>query len=100
MEKDGVFIYPNVGSGNPSSIDPNLLLALNNGGGFGNNGNWMWIMFLWWMSMYNNGNFGYNGTMKMINRVKNNDGCYYIMENSIVIEENEDYNVYYYGRTI
>lgn len=47
-----------------------------------------------------NGNFGYNGTMKMINRVKNNDGCYYIMENSIVIEENEDYNVYYYGRTI
>lgn len=61
MEKDGVFIYPNVGSGNPSSIDPNLLLALNNGGGFGNNGNWMWIMFLWWMSMYNNGNWGYNG---------------------------------------
>lgn len=47
-----------------------------------------------------NGNFGYNGAKKMINRVKNNDGCYYIMENSIVIEENEDYNVYYYGRTI
>ena len=61
MEKDGVFIYPNVGSGNASSIDPNLLLALNNNGGFGGNGNWMWIMFLWWMSMYNNGNWGGNG---------------------------------------
>ena len=61
MKEDGVFIYPNVGSGNASSIDPNLLLALNNNGGFGGNGNWMWIMFLWWMSMYNNGNWGGNG---------------------------------------
>ena len=61
MKEDGVFIYPNVGSGNASGIDPNLLLALNNNGGFGNNGGWMWIMFLWWMSMYNNGNWNGNG---------------------------------------
>lgn len=60
MEKDGVFIYPNVGNGN-TGIDPNLMLALNNNGGFGNNGGWIWIMFLWWMSMYNNGNWGGNG---------------------------------------
>ena len=47
MKDDGVFIYPNIGNGNASSIDPNLLLALNSNGGFGGNGGWMWIMFLW-----------------------------------------------------
>ena len=34
MDKDGIAIFPGVG-GNTSSIDPNLLLAMNNGGGFG-----------------------------------------------------------------
>lgn len=67
-----------------------------------------------------NGNFGYNGTLKMIDKVKNNDKnyyiidmreymrtkkyggqfavevCDYIMKMSKVIEENDDYNVYYY----
>ena len=79
MEKDGVFIYPNVGNGN-SGIDPNLMLALNNNGGFGNNGGWMWIMFLWWMSMYNNGNWagngfgGNNGTGFLANQLNNDAG--------------------------
>ena len=59
MKEDGVFIYPNVGSGNASSIDPNLLLAMNSNGGFGGNGNWMWLIFLWMMWQRNgaNGNF-------------------------------------------
>lgn len=59
MKEDGVFIYPNVGSGNTSSIDPNLLLAMNSNGGFGGNGNWMWLIFLWMMWQRNgaNGNF-------------------------------------------
>lgn len=79
MKDDGVFIYPNVGNGNASSIDPNLLLALNNNGGFGGNGGWMWIMFLWWMSMYNgnwNGNgFGGNsGTGFLANQLNNDAG--------------------------
>ena len=58
MKEDGVFIYPNVGSGS-SSIDPNLLLAMNSNGGFGGNGNWMWLIFLWMMWQRNgaNGNF-------------------------------------------
>ena len=67
-----------------------------------------------------NGNFGYNGTLKMIDKVKDNDKSYYIIDmneykitkvyggqfaleicdyiikNSKIIEENEDYNVYYY----
>lgn len=71
-----------------------------------------------------NGNFGYNGTLKMINKVRDNDKnyyiidmkeyrrtkkyggqfavdlCDYIMKNSKVIEENEDYNVYYYEGAI
>lgn len=56
MKEDGVFIYPNVGSANTSSIDPNLLLAMNSNGGFGGNGNWMWLIFLWMMWQRNGGN--------------------------------------------
>lgn len=79
MEKDGVFVFPGIGNGNNSSIDPALLLALNNGGGFGGNGNWMWIMFLWWMSMYqngwgNNGFGGNNGTGFLANQMNNDAG--------------------------
>lgn len=36
-------MFPEVGN---SGIDPNLMLALNNNGGFGGN-NWIWILFLW-----------------------------------------------------
>ena len=36
-------MFPEMGS---NSIDPNLLMALNNNGGFGGN-NWIWILFLW-----------------------------------------------------
>ena len=77
MDDSKVFMFPE-GATN-STIDPNLLLALNNNGGFGGNGNWMWIMFLWWMSMYNNngwgGNgFGGNGTGFLANQMNNDAG--------------------------
>ena len=36
-------MFPEMGN---SGIDPNLMLALNNNGGFGGN-NWIWILFLW-----------------------------------------------------
>ena len=77
MKEDGVFVFPGMGNNMASSIDPNLLLAMNNNGGFGGNGNWMWIFFLWWMSMYNNGNgFGNNndGTGFISNQLNNNAG--------------------------
>ena len=80
MEKDGVFVFPGIGNAaNASNIDPNLLLALNNNGGFGNNGSWIWIMFLWWMSMYNNGNWGNGfggnaGTGFLSNQLNNDAG--------------------------
>lgn len=54
-------MFPEYGNG---GIDPNLLLALNNNGGFGGNGNWMWILFLWliWGANGWGGNgFGGNG---------------------------------------
>ena len=50
MSNPNVFMIPdNVagGHGGNSGIDPNLLLALNQNGGFGANGNWMWLIFLW-----------------------------------------------------
>ena len=61
MENSKVFMFP---EGNNSSIDPALLMALNNNGGFGGNGNWMWIIFLFFLYplMRNGwGGFGGNG---------------------------------------
>lgn len=77
MDDSKVFMFPENGA--TSSIDPNLLLALNNNGGFGGNGNWMWIMFLWWMSMYNNNGWGNgfggnNGTGFLANQMNNDAG--------------------------
>ena len=43
MESSKIMMFPEVGNG---GIDPNLMLALNNNGGFGGN-NWIWILFLW-----------------------------------------------------
>lgn len=79
MDKDGIAIFPGIGN-NSSGIDPNLLLALNSNGGFGNNGGWMWIMFLWWIAMANGGNGfgngfgGNNGTGFLANQLNNDAG--------------------------
>ena len=51
-------MFPEMGS---NSIDPNLLMALNNNGGFGGN-NWIWILFLWLIWGWGgNGAWGGNG---------------------------------------
>lgn len=86
MADSKVFMFPDGNQGGNSSIDPALLLALNNGG-IGGNGNWMWIIFLFFLypllrrggfwgndgdGSYNGGNcngFGYLGNM-----INNNDG--------------------------
>ena len=61
MGENGVLVFPDAAArGAASSIDPNLLLALQNNGGFGGNGNgFWWILFLWMMWQQNgrNGNF-------------------------------------------
>lgn len=80
MSESKVFMLPD-----QSQIDPNLMMALNNNGGFGGNGNWMWIFFLWflWPLMRGNG-FGYNGQDRgfgpLANQINNNDGRELLMQ--------------------
>lgn len=60
MDDSKVFMFPE--GSNRNSIDPALLMALQNGGGFGNNGYWIWILFMWMMYGYGGmGGFGGNG---------------------------------------
>ena len=76
-QNDGVFVFPDAVS-KASSIDPNLWVALQNNGGFGNNGNWIWILFLWMMwGGYGNGFGGFggnNGTGFLANQLNNDAG--------------------------
>lgn len=76
MGENGVFVFPDAATrGAASSIDPNLLLALQNGGGFGGNGNWLWIMFLWFLyggNGWGNGLGGNNGLLS--NQLFNTEG--------------------------
>lgn len=79
MGENGVYVFPDAATGRAaSSIDPNLLLALQNNGGFGNNGNWIWILFLWMMwGGYGNGFGGFggnNGTGFLANQLNNDAG--------------------------
>ena len=70
----------NVPDGN-NSIDPSLMLALSQNGGFGN-GSWMWMMFMWilfpWIfggNNWGNGGFGGNaGTGFLANQLNNDAG--------------------------
>ena len=73
MDDSKVFMFPNGGT---SSIDPGLLALINNNGGFGNNGNWMWLLFLWmiWGFNGNNGFGGNNGTGFLANQLNNDAG--------------------------
>lgn len=51
-------MFPEMGTN--SGIDPNLMLALNNNGGFGGN-NWIWILFLWMIWGWGGNGWGNNG---------------------------------------
>lgn len=98
MSESKVYMFPDAGgfSGNKGGIDPALLLALNQNGGFGGNGNWMWIFFLWFLypmmqnGMFGNGmwgngfggfgNGGCNGFGGLANLINNNDGRELLMQ--------------------
>ena len=73
MESSKIMMFPEMGSNN--GIDPNLLLALNNNGGFGG-GNWMWILFLWLIWGVNGwgGNNGFGGNGFLSNQISNDTG--------------------------
>lgn len=74
MESSKIMMFPEVG--NNSSIDPALLMALNNNGGFGG-GNWIWVLFLWLIAGGGWGNNGFgnnNGTGYLANQISNGEG--------------------------
>ena len=86
MADSKVFMFPDGNQGGNSSIDPALLLALNNGG-MGGNGNWMWVIFLFFLfpllrrgGFWGNDDNGYdnssncNGFGYLGNMINNNDG--------------------------
>ena len=72
MESSKIMMFPEMGN---NSIDPNLLMALNNNGGFGGN-NWIWILFLWLISGWGgNGNWGGNSNNGFLsNQIANDSG--------------------------
>ena len=79
MGENGVFVFPDAATrGAASSIDPNLLLALQNNGGFGGgNGAWWWIMFMWMMWDRNGRNGNFNEYLASVN---GNEGRQYLAE--------------------
>ena len=91
MDDSKVFMFPdNNSKGNSSTSDLATLMALmNNGGGFGN-GNWIWVIFLFFLYplMRNGGlfgNFGGNGNGcsglgPLASLVNNNDGRDLLMQ--------------------
>lgn len=64
MSTNEVFMIPD-NRGGQNSFDPNLLLAsmMNGNNGFGGNGSWMWVIFLFFLYplMRNGGLWGNNG---------------------------------------
>ena len=76
MSESKIYTIPD---GN-NSIDPSLMLALTQNGGFGN-GNWMWMMFMWILFpwIFNGNGFGNgfgngNGTGFLANQLNNDSG--------------------------
>ena len=62
MAQDGVYVFPGEGTGSShGGVDPNLLLALNQNGGFGGGAGWLWPMFMFMMYPWLFGGMGFNG---------------------------------------
>ncbi len=74
MDDSKVFMFPDAAKG---SIDPNLLLALNNNGGFGGGAGLYWIFFLWMMWNQNGRNGNFNDYVATMN---GNEGRQYLAE--------------------
>lgn len=78
MSETKTLVFPESGSGN-NGLDPNLLLAMNNGGGFGGNNGWIWLLFLW--ALRGNGfGFGGNGGGELANMVNGDAGRELLMQ--------------------
>jgi hypothetical protein len=73
MDDSKVFMFPE--GAKSSSIDPALLMAMQNNGGFGGNG-WYWIIFLWMMWTQNGGRGNFNDYVAQVG----NEGRQYLAE--------------------
>ena len=80
MSTNEVLMIPD-NRGNQSSLDPNVLFAsmMNGNNGFGGNGNWMWVVFLFFLYPFmRNGGFwgnndGSSGNLGSLGNLVNND---------------------------
>ena len=77
MGENGVLVFPDAAKGAASSIDPNLLLALQNNGGMNGGAGYWWIMFLWMMWIQNGRNGNFNDYVSQMN---GNEGRQYLAE--------------------
>lgn len=86
MDENGVYVFPGVGNGNNSGIDPTTALLLSNNGGFGGM-NPLWMMFMYpfilpFFNMFGGGmwgnGFGFggnnNGVGFLANQLNNDAG--------------------------
>ena len=76
QSNEGVYVFPDA-MAKSACIDPGLLALMNQNGGFGNNGNWIWILFLWMIwgnNGWGNGFGGNNGTGFLANQLNNDAG--------------------------
>lgn len=85
MSDSKVFMIPDAVSGQSNTaLDPNLLISqIMNNGGFGGNGNWIWIIFLFLLFGRNGfGNYGDNvlGTGYLSNQINNTSGRDLLMQ--------------------
>ena len=83
MAQEGVYVFPEAATrGAVNGIDPGLLALLNQNGGFGGNGNWIWVLFLWMLYGNNGfgGGFGNNGTGFLANQANQEAGTNLILQ--------------------
>lgn len=75
MAEEKTFVFPE-GAGSGSSVDPNLLLSMMNGNsGFGGNGGWMWVIFVFLLYGLCGRGFGnWGGSGGLGNEINNDYG--------------------------
>lgn len=82
MSESKVFMFPDSVGQTHNSIDPNLWLALNQNGGFGNGNGW-WILFLfllWGRNGYGFNDLNGSGTGYLSNQITNGAGRDLLMQ--------------------
>lgn len=83
MAENGVMVFPDAAAGRAASgIDPNLLLTMQNNGGFGNNGAWIWFLFMWmmWQNGGINGRNVNNDINALANQINGDTGRDFILQ--------------------